>query len=179
MNMGWFLSGKRIGCGAQKIEIALCAVSVSMLFVCCFAVLSGCKRKAPEKETAPALEVVITNRMQDTVYREALSSNQLAQTKIAAERSVVVDRMEKIVAEARASLPADSDDEAVKAELAKLPEWKVLEEENTRRIADTEKMLAEAREMVRRRIEAETRDVKAVAEGRAVPAPAAGGSGKR
>lgn len=179
--MGWFLSGNRVGCVAQKTEAVLCAVSVSMLFVCCLVLFSGCKRrKAPEKEVAaPALEVVVTNRMDDSAYRKALSDNQLAQTQLAAERSVVVDQMKKLIAEARAGLPADADDEAVKAELAKHSEWKSLEEENARKNAEIDKTLAAARETVRRRIEAEARDVKAVAEGKAVPAQAAGDGNKR
>jgi hypothetical protein len=146
-----------------------------MLFASCVAVLSGCKRRqAPEGETpSPALEVVITNRMQDPVYRKALDDNRREQTRQAAERHVVVSQMEKLIAEARAALPPGADDEAVKAELEKRPEWKALEEENARRVADIEKTLAAARETVRRRIEAEARDVKAVAEGRAVPAAAA------
>jgi hypothetical protein len=121
---------------------------------------------------------VITNRMEDVAYREALVSNHLAQTQMAFERHPVVSQMEKLVKEARAGLPADADDEALKAELEKRPEWKVLEEENARKLAEMEKTLVAAREMVRKRLEAEMRDTKAVAEGRAVPAPA-GGSGKR
>ena len=179
-HMDRFLSGKRVGCVAKKIGIAVYAVSVSMFFVCCVVMFAGCKRrKAPAQEAAPALEVVITNRMDDLTYREALSSNLVEQTRLAADRSVVVDQMEKLIKDARASLPADADDEAVKAELAKRQEWKSLEEENARKIADIEKTLVAARETVRRRIEAEMRDVKAVAEGKAIPAQSAGDNGKR
>ena len=180
MHMGWFMSGKRTGCVAQKTEVVLCAVSVSMLFVCCMVVFSGCKRrKAPETVAAPALEAVHTNRMDDPVYRQALSDNRVEQARIASERSVVVSRMEKLVVEARAGLPEGADDEAVKAELEKRPEWKVLEEENARKIAGIEKTLAAARETVRQRIETEARDVKAVAEGKAVPAQAERDGNKR
>lgn len=180
MHMGWFLSGKQVGCVPQKNETVLCAVSVSMLFVCCVVIFSGCKRrKAPEKEiAAPALEVVITNRMDDTVYLEALRDNRREQGKHATERQEVVSRMAGLIAEARAGLPEDADDEAVKAELAKRPEWKSLEEENARKVADIEKTLAAARETVRKRLEMEARDVKAVAEGRAVPAVAVESGGK-
>ena len=45
----------------------------------------------------------------------------------------------------------------------------MLEAENARALAEVETTLAEARESIRRRMEAEARDVKAVAEGRAVP----------
>jgi hypothetical protein len=153
------------------IGMALQAAGVSMLFVCCAATLSGCKRRqAGGAAAAPVLETVITNRMEDPVYRKALEDNQLEQTRQAAERSVVVDRMKVLIAEARAALPAGTDDETVRAELEKRPEWKMLEEENARMNAGLEKTLAAARETVRRRIEAETQDRKAVAEGRAVPA---------
>ena len=75
-----------------------------------------------------------------------------------------------MVAEVRASLPAGAGDQAVKDELAKRPEWKALEIENARALAEIEKSVQGAREKIRRRMEAEARDVKAVAEGRAVPA---------
>ena len=177
--MGWFLSGKQVGCVPQKIETVFCAVSVSMLFVCCVVAFSGCKRrKAPEAAAAPALESVITNRMDDSTYRQALSDNRREQGKHATERQEIVSKMEGLIAEARAGLPEDADDEAVKAELAKRPEWNALEEENTRKIADIEKTLAAARETVRKRIEMEARDVKAVAEGRAVPAAIVESGGK-
>ncbi len=159
-------------------ERAVCAGkarTVSMLFVCLLTVMAGCKRRAGQGEgqgqsTEPVLETVITNRMQDPVYVKALVESRREQTQAAAARSVVVEKMEAMIAEARASLPPGADDEAVKKELAKRPEWKTLEAENERAMAEIKKAMQAAREKVRRRMEAEARDVKAVAEGRAVPA---------
>lgn len=170
-----FLRGCGIFFSKKRAGFAFTAKIVSMLFLCAAAV-SGCKRRQPQ--SVDGLEgvsgggdgpAVVTNRMQDPVYRQALDDNRQSQVQKAAVRHAVVGRMERMIAEVRAALPAGADDEAVKAELAKRPEWKVLEEENARALAEVEATLAEARESIRRRMEAEARDVKAVAEGRAVP----------
>jgi len=158
---------------AGRVVCADKARIVSMLFVCVLAVAAGCKRRAgqgEEKGAEPALETVITNRMQDPAYVKALVENRREQTQAAAARAVVVEKMEAMIAEVRASLPPGADDEAVKKELAKRPEWKTLEAENERAMAEIKKAMQAAREKVRQRVEAEACDVKAVAEGRAVPA---------
>jgi len=55
----------------------------------------------------------------------------------------------------------------VKAELAKDAAWRELEAKNQTMVEGIGKTLAEGREIVRQRILAENRDVKAVAEGKA------------
>jgi hypothetical protein len=144
-----------------------------MLFIGCLVAFFGYKRHAAPKVEAPAapeLEVVVTNRIADPVYRQAMESNRLVQVKMASARSVVVEKMEKIVAEVRSALPAGADVATVKAELEKRPEWKALEAENDRILGEMRQTLAGARETVGQRIRAEQRDMRAVAEGRAVPA---------
>jgi hypothetical protein len=110
--------------------------------------------------------------MDDLDYRKALIANRTEQTRQALERRTVIAQMQKLIDETRTTLPeADrTNDVVVRAALEKRPEWTALEEENTRKIGDIEKTLAAARETVRQRMEAEARDAKAVAEGRAVPA---------
>ena len=168
------MSGKRMTGAAGRVVCVDKARTVSMLFMCVLAVAAGCKRRADkglgEQSAESALEAVITNRMQDPAYVKALVESRREQTQAAAARSVVVEKMEAMIAEVRASLPPGADDEAVKKELAKRPEWKTLEAENERAMAEIKKAMQAAREKVRQRVEAEACDVKAVAESRAVPA---------
>jgi hypothetical protein len=171
-----FLSGERMKRVVQKARTAVWVASVSMLFIGCAVGFFGCKRRQPPagKASVPAAgaapEVVVTNRMDDGAYLKALVENRREQGQKAAARQEVVSQMEKMVEEARAALPAGADNEAVKAELAKRPEWKALEGENARRLEEIRQTLVAARETVRLRMAAEGRDVNAVAEGRAVPA---------
>jgi hypothetical protein len=78
--------------------------------------------------------------------------------------------MTALIERTRAALPEGASDEAVKAELDKSAEWRELEAQNARLIGEIEKTLAQARETVRQRMLAEANDLKAVAEGRAIPA---------
>ena len=167
-----FLSIKRMIRVAERTVCVGRARTVSMLFVCMIVVAAGCKRRAAQGEPDPArnLEVVVTNRMEDPAYLEDLKASQRAQTEAAAKRAPVLAKMEEMVAEVRASLPPGADNETVKAELAKRPDWKALEAEEARARDEVAKTLREATEKVRLRMMAEARDVKAVAEGRAVPA---------
>lgn len=177
MRMDGFLSGKQLIYVAKASKTAFMMKALSMLFLCgAVAFFSGCKRRKAPVAEEPALEVVYTNRMDDPVYRKDLGENRLRQARLAGERSEVVSVMEKMVAEARAALPEGADDETVKAELEKRPEWKALEGENERMIGEIQKTLEDARETVRKRLVAEKEDLKAVAEGRAVPVAA--GTGK-
>ena len=168
-----FLSLKQKNCVVNKRATMVCMTTVSMVFM--VFLLVGCKKRTVPAETpsvsaAPRLESVVTNRMKDATYRKALDQNRQEQGKAAFARNQIVEKMEALVAQARAALPAGADSEAVKAELAKNPEWQALEAQNARAVAEIDKTLAEARETVRKRLVDEARDVKAVAEGRAVAA---------
>ena len=173
-----FLSLKHRSCVINKCATMVYMTVVSMVFV--GFLLGGCKKRTvpaeePSASAAPRLESVVTNRMMDAAYRKALDQNRQEQGKAAFARNQIVEKMEALVAQARAALPAGADSQAVKAELAKNPEWQALEAQNARAVTEIDKTLAEARETVRKRLLAEARDVKAVAEGRAVavdPPPA-------
>jgi len=139
---------------------------VSTVFFCLAG--AGCKKRpAPEAAPSAQLPGVITNRMADAAYRAALSQNRREQMRQAGARGEVVAKMQAHVEQARAKLPAGADDAAVRAELAKDPAWRELEAKNQAMIEDIGKTLAEGREIVRQRILAENRDIKAVAEGKA------------
>lgn len=153
---------------AIKQGVAPCFVLVlSTLILGVHFTLCGCKKRAvPEGDVLP---VVHTNRMEDAEYVKALQANRLAQGVLTSERQDVVNKMEVLLAKARAKLPEGADDEAVKAGLAKDPVWQALAAENLRKIAAIEEKLKEARETVRERLLREQSDAKAVAEGRARP----------
>ena len=173
-----FLSLKHRSCVINKRATVVSMTIVSMVFM--GFLLNGCKKRTVPAESLSAsaasrLESVVTNRMKDATYRKALDQNRQEQGKAAFARNQIVEKMEALVAQARAALPAGADSEAVKAELAKNPEWQALEAQNARAVAEIDKTLAEARETVRKRLLAEARDAKAVVEGRAVavdPPPA-------
>ena len=140
---------------------------VSMVFACLFS--SGCKKRAPVVavvDKAP-LESVVTNRMSDVAYLGDLKKNRAQQTAKAAERSVIVAQMEACIARTKATLPKDADEAALKAALAKDEGWRKLEAQNAQAIEEIQKVLGEARQIVRQRMLEEARAVKAVAEGRA------------
>lgn len=169
MCMNGFLSSKQGKCLKKEIVTAVYGTAVSMVFVCLLAAGCGKRTEGEATETTGSgLERVVTNRMQDATYRKALDQNRQEQSQKAFERNEIVKKMEACISRARATLPAGADDKAVKAVLEKDPEWKVLEAKNAQAIGEIEKTLAKARETIRQRMQAEARDVKAVAEGRAV-----------
>ncbi len=168
--MSGFLSMKNGNCVANRFGSVVRLTAVSMVFFSLL--LAGCKKRtvpdvSPSVSKGAGVESVVTNRMQDAAYRKALDLNRLEQGKKASERNKIVGKMEQMIAKARASLPTGADDVAVKAELAKNPEWVELETKNAHVTAEIDKTLAEARETVRQRMLAEARDVKAVSEGKA------------
>jgi len=130
---------------------------------------AGCKKRSvsPAPSAAPELEPVVTNRMSDVSYIKALDQVRKAQLAKATERSAIVDKMKSHLERVRASLPAGADDAAVKAALAKDGEWRKLEAQNAQVIGEIEQTLADARKTVRERMLAESRAIKAVAEGKA------------
>jgi hypothetical protein len=136
-----------------------------MVLTCLFS--AGCKKKTAQDESEASLESVITNRMNDAAYLEALRKNREEQTAKAGERHVVVTQMQACIERVRATLPKEADDAVLKAALAKDEEWGKLEAQNAQAIGSIEKVLEDARQKVRQRMLEESRAVKAVAEGRA------------
>ncbi len=132
-----------------------------------FAVLAGCEKKRE----------VYAVRGQDPAYQQELKGVADQKKRTARSYATLAAQMERLRARARAALPAGATDEQVEAELnanpAKYPGWKTLSAAFAEVKADTEKELADARRIVRRRIEKEAADRKAVAEGKAVVKPAA------
>lgn len=144
-----------------------CVVGVSTAFLGLLP--AGCKKRAEVSSPDAVAPVpgVVTNRMADAVYRSALSENRREQMRKAGERSEVVEKMKALVEQTRARLPKEADDAAVKAELAKDAVWRELEAKNQSMIEEITKTLSKGRELVRQRMLAEARDVKAVKEGKA------------
>lgn len=141
---------------------------VSTVFMTLFA--SGCKKKAAPESIGPApkkLESVYTNRMNDAAYVDALRNNRQEQSLEAKERHEVAVRIQACQERVKASLPADADEAALKAALARDPEWQKLDAQKSQIDGRIQATLLDARETIRRRMEAEALAVKAVAEGRA------------
>ena len=171
--MSGFLSGKEMICMRDKAKMALIVATVSILFVCLVAVFYGYSKKRgapageggadPVKEEV-VLEQVYTNRAFDAAYMQALADSRAKQSELADARGRLVDAMTKMVEDVRAALPPEADVEAIKAELAKLPEWKAMEEANARLVESIDATLAAAQETVRERMwpPAETKSTRPV-----------------
>lgn len=149
------------------VRTLFCVGMVSTAFLCLS--LMGCKKRTAPAPNVPEVSLpgVITNRMADAAYRAALADNRREQMRLAGERSEIVAKMQGMVDRARAKLPAGADDAAVKAELAKDPEWGAHEASNQVKVVEIQNKLSMSRELARQRMLAEARDVKAVAEGKA------------
>lgn len=143
---------------------------VSTLFTLLFTV--GCKKKAQPKsvEAKPIKqESVYTNRMNDATYVEALRKSRTVQGEEANLRAALGRQLKACQERVKATLPSGSDEAALKAALARDPEWQKLEAEKVQLEGRIQATRNAAEETVRRRIESEARAVKAVAEGKAVP----------
>jgi type IV secretory pathway VirB10-like protein len=160
-----FLGRKRMGCIQNKIEPAIFAVALSMVFVCLVA--SGCKKKVKPTVPAAPLESVITNRMNDPAYLDTLKKNRDEQTRVANARAGVSKQIEACKARVKASLPEQADEAALKAALAKDQEWQGLAKQADEMKEEDRQTVMSAREAARKRIEAEAQAVKAVSEGKA------------
>ena len=96
------------------------------------------------------------DRTQDPAYAQELKDVLEARKPLVKARNQTVSEMKAVIAKARAALPADATDEAVKAELdghpEKYPEWKGLSEQILRDNAAIEDSLKDAHLRVRARI---------------------------
>ena len=132
-----------------------------------FMVLMGCNNKPK----------VYTDRSKDPSYEKELKGTAARQQSLAQSHAKISAQIERLQARARAALPEGASDAQVKAELdghpEKYPGWKTLSASLTDVNASMEKELANARSIVRRRIQKEAADRKAVAEGKAVAQPTA------
>ena len=96
------------------------------------------------------------DRTQDPAYAHELKDVMEARKPLVKARNQTVSEMRALIAKARAALPADATDEAVKAELdghpEKYPEWKGLSEQILRDNAAIEGSLKDAQSRIRARI---------------------------
>lgn len=148
----------------QIMRLLTPLATVALMLV--FAALTGCEKK-PE---------VYTTRGEDPAYQKELEGTVASQKLLARRETKIAAQIARLEARARAALPEGATPEQVRAELdanpAKYPGWKDLSAESAKVEKAVEAELAEARRIVRRRIEKEAADRKAVAKGEAVAKPA-------
>lgn len=132
-----------------------------------FAVFAGCERK-PE---------VYTVRGRDPVYQQELKEQIDRQKRTAKSKAKIQAQIARLEGRAKAVLPPGATAEQITAEMdahpEKYPGWKTLSAALAEAIADEEKELADARRVVRQRIQKEAADRKAVEKGEAVAKSAA------
>lgn len=154
---------KKMGKCEQLIAVFALVLSSSLL-------LSGCGKDNSKSESLPEVQ---TNMMADASFIANVTSNRMEQLKIASKRAVTVDKMQKMIADAKKRLPANATDEQIRSELSKSEEWKALERDNALRNEELLQQLKEARRLVGARMQQQRQDAQAVREGKAVPKPVA------
>lgn len=128
----------------------------------------GCKKKVEEKRLSAKPESVFTNRMNDVAYVESLRKNREEQGVQAKERHALLVQLKACQERVKATLPAEADEAALKAALARDSEWQRLDAQNAQMEGRIQATLLDARETIRKRMEVEAQAVKAVAAGQAV-----------
>lgn len=154
---------KKMGKSEQLIAVFALVLSSSLL-------LSGCGKDNSKSKSLPEVQ---TNMMADASFIANVTSNRMEQLKIASKRAVTVDKMQKMIADAKKRLPANATDEQIRSELSKSEEWKALERDNALRNEELLQQLKEAHRLVGARMQQQRQDVQAVREGKAVPKPVA------
>jgi len=148
-------------------------VSFGMLLMAC-----GCGKKV-----APRMENVYTNRANDAVYMKMLTQRSREQAQQSSDYFQTRRQMTQCVERVRGTLPAGTDDKALQVSLAADPEWQTLIAQEKRQRAQSEQLLADAKEMIRRRMLDEEQASRAVKEGKALSvdavAPSSGTSENR
>ena len=127
---------------AAWIAVALAMVALAVVVALC---VRGCRGGSAGYD-----------RTQDPAYAQELKDVLEARKPLVKARNQTVSEMKDVIAKARAALPADATDEAVKAELdghpEKYPEWKGLSEKIVQDNAAIEGSLKDAQSRVRARI---------------------------
>lgn len=107
----------------MTVKLPCCPPRLTVALLVCALFAGGCSK---ESEPVSAAE----SRMNDPVYVAQLQEVQQERNKIASKNRRTADALQKLVASARANLPAGAKDEAVMAELEghpeKYPQWKEL-----------------------------------------------------
>lgn len=136
---------------------------LSTVIICLF--VAGCKRRG--QPTEPELAQVVTNRMQDAAYVQALHANRDLQMANAYAREQVTARQRACVERIRATLPENADDETLQAALQKDPEWAELEAESQKVAAAALQAQEDAKFLIRARLQEEEQAIKDVQSGKA------------
>lgn len=133
-----------------------------LLVVFLVLVLSGCKRKEAVK-----LEEVYTNRANDKVYIASLMTNRQQQAQDSRTLFALSLKMTQCVTRVKATLPAEATNEALTKALAADSEWGALDEQFKKREAGAKATKQQAENLIRMRMQEETRAHQAVSEGKA------------
>lgn len=156
-------------CNVSRIKW-LCGQGALVVFA--ILVLAGCgKRKEAVKQ-----EEVYLNRANDKAYIASLMTNRQQQVQEGRSRLAVSLKMTQCVTRVRATLPADTTDEALKKALATDSEWTALCEQTQKLEASAKVTMQQAQNLIRQRMKDELHAQQAVAEGKAkaldsAPAP--------
>ena len=134
-----------------------------VLIVFALLVLAGCGKP---KETSK-LKEVYTNRANDKEYIASLMTNRQQQVQESRSRLAVSLKMTQCVTRVRATLPADTTDEALKKALTTDPEWTALDEQSKKLAAAANATMQQANQLIRQRMQEEGSAQQAVAEGKA------------
>lgn len=107
----------------MTVKLPCCPPRLTVALLVCALFAGGCNK---ESEPTSAAE----SRMNDPAYVAQLQDVQQERNTIASKNRRTTDALQKLIASARANLPAGAKDEAVMAELEghpeKYPQWKEL-----------------------------------------------------
>jgi hypothetical protein len=140
-------------------------MAVSIVIICVWT--AGCKKQTVVHAPVAPVENVITNRMNDAAYMDALRKNREGQTRKASEQLAVARQQQACRQRVQAALPAGADEAALSAALAKDAEWQSLSKKADDLQEEGRQIVISAREAIRKRMEDEVRAVKAVEAGTA------------
>ena len=165
----------------EKKKVQILAPLVAVVCLLAFVAFEGCERKPDESvlqgSGGNASNQVYVSRTEDPAYSKALKDQVAQQKRTAMALAKIKRQMDDLKERARAKLGKDATEEQIKAELdgnpAKYAGWKLLVDAYAKANAKMEKEFADVRGIVRRRIEKEAADQKAVAEGKATAVPVA------
>ncbi len=124
--------------------------------------LSGCKRKETVKP-----EAVYTNRGNDKGYIASLMTNRQQQVKDSRSLFAVSQKMTQCVTRVKAALPAEATAEALSQALTADSEWAALDAQFKKLEAGAKATRQQAENLIRSRMQEESRAQKAVADGKA------------
>lgn len=150
---------KHIRFGFNRYRLVFGPAALALLLVLA---LSGCKRKEVVK-----LEEVYTNRAHDKGYIATLMTNRQQQVKDSRLLFAVSQKMTQCVTRVKATLPADTTDEAFKRALTNDSEWIALDDQYKKLAADAKVTMQQAENLIRVRMQQEMLANQAVTKGKA------------